>query len=67
MKKIYIEPETLILKITLRDGVLQITSNKSIGGQETETPDEDEVGAREYYIDDNTGTNNRNSIWDNIW
>ena len=61
MKKIYIEPETLIFKITIHDGILQNTSNISIGGQETEAPDDDNIGAREDIFNDN------HSVWDNIW
>ena len=60
MKKEYIEPKNLVFKIALRDGILQDTSNISIGGQETGTPDEDEVGARVIF-------NDNNSIWDNAW
>lgn len=62
MKKQYIEPELLILKITLRDGILQITSKIEIGGKEDEQPDEEEIGARENNIFDNN-----HSIWDNAW
>ena len=62
MKKIYIEPETLIFNITLRDGVLQITSNKSIGDREENAPvDEDEIGARDDIFNDD------HSIWNNVW
>ena len=62
MKKEYIKPENLVFKIALRDGILQNTSNISIGGQETEAPDDDDIGARE-----NNAFDNNHSIWDNAW
>ncbi len=63
MKKQYIEPELLIFKITLRDGILQ---TMSFAGEGKTDPDEEEIGARE---ENNMGDidNNRYSIWDNAW
>ena len=61
MKKEYIKPETLVFKFALRDGILQDTSNISIGDREENAPvDEDEIGARVIF-------NDNNSIWDNAW
>lgn len=68
MKKIFKNPTTTVYEIKLRDGILQNTSNIGIGDSGDKDPgsegDYDDIGAREENIDE---SNNRGSVWDNLW
>lgn len=68
MKKIYIEPETRIFKISIRDGVLENMASQV--GQKYESNDivstigDDEDGV---YDGEVLSRRSGSSVWDNAW